>query len=498
MPDTPGASLPDAPPSGHWVDRIAPASLRPFLKLARIDRPIGWWLLLLPCWWSTGLAAMALGPWTRHVWPVLLWHALLFLIGAIVMRGAGAAFNDIVDRDLDRQVSRTRNRPMPSGAVSVRHAAFLVMGLALLGLGVLLQFNWFTVLLGMSSLVIVAIYPFMKRITHMPQLVLGLAFSWGALVGWSAVTGFLAWPAVLACLAAVLWTIAYDTIYAMQDIEDDEIVGIKSSARLFKGHTQMAVALMYGAAVLAILAAAMAASAGWIGLPRSVPAGQHLAADHDRAIRHARGLAPFEEARTAAIHDAMGAANADGSEGHAAKLRKRGLQQSVCCLDHHGKAGGSRCRAPDGHGLISVHNGNGDVAAIACDQRQLHQVRLEQIPGHSPVGQAQADTAPLAATYDPDSGDALHRLGLQLCGQWTPVVRGHQRQGCLRIFRHLNACACRGRSRESMRWHTLPSGRLVPGHGSTPLLVPAWRSPLCGPGFSLLHGQNGIEMCRGA
>lgn len=313
MPDGPGAPLPDvplpdvplpdAPQSGHWVDRLAPVWLRPFLKLARIDRPIGWWLLLLPCWWSTGLAAMALGSWTRHVWPALLWHGLLFWVGAIVMRGAGAAFNDIVDRDLDRQVSRTRNRPLPSGAVSVTHAAFFVVFLALLGLGVLLQFNRFTVLLAASSLVIVAIYPFMKRITHMPQLVLGLAFSWGALVGWSAVTGSLAWPALLAYLAAIFWTVAYDTIYAMQDIEDDEIVGIKSSARLFKGHTQMAVALLYGAATLSILLAAMAAGAGWIGLGGVAGFGLHLGwqVSHMKDASPAMALKLFRSNRNAGL-----------------------------------------------------------------------------------------------------------------------------------------------------------------------------------------------------
>jgi len=233
------APLPDAL-TDHWVDTRAPRAFRPYLKLARIERPIGWWLLLLPCWWAAGLAAIAAGrPYPDP------WHVLLFLIGAIVMRGAGCTFNDIIDRKLDAQVARTRGRPLPSGQVTARAAALFMVGLSLTGLVVLLQFNRFTIWLGIASLAIVAIYPFMKRITNMPQFVLGLAFSWGGLLGWSAVFGRLDPPAYLIYAASIAWTVGYDTIYAMQDIEDDVIAGIKSSARYFGNHTREAVTLCF-------------------------------------------------------------------------------------------------------------------------------------------------------------------------------------------------------------------------------------------------------------
>ena len=205
--------------------------MRPYLKLARIERPIGWWLLLLPCWWSAGLAAIAAGqPFPNP------WHCLLFLIGAIVMRAAGSTFNDIIDRKLDAQVARTRGQAAALGPDHDQgRRPVHDRALALVGLLVLLQFNRFTIAAGIASLAIVAIYPFMKRITNMPQFVLGLAFSWGGLVGWSAVFGRLDAPAYLIYAAAVVWTIGYDTIYAMQDIEDDVIAGIKSSARYFGG-----------------------------------------------------------------------------------------------------------------------------------------------------------------------------------------------------------------------------------------------------------------------
>lgn len=259
----PDAALPDAL-DGHWVDRRAPRVLRPYLKLARIERPIGWWLLLLPCWWAAGLAAIAAGrPFPDP------WHCLLFLIGAVTMRAAGSTFNDIVDRKLDAQVARTRGRPLPSGQIGVKAAALFMVALSLLGLLVLVQFNRFTVLLGLGSLAIVAIYPFMKRITNMPQLVLGLAFAWGGLVGWSAVFGRLDPPAYLIYAAAVFWTIGYDTIYALQDIEDDVVVGIKSSARYFGRHAGLAVGVCFG--LSALLAAAATWLAGgavfaWLGL----------------------------------------------------------------------------------------------------------------------------------------------------------------------------------------------------------------------------------------
>lgn len=249
--------LPDAR-SGNLVERLAPAAALPYVRLARFDRPIGWWLLLLPCWWAAALAAIASGASSPD-----LWHCLLFLIGAVVMRGAGCTFNDIVDRDLDRHVARTRMRPLPAGEVTVIQALAWAVALSLVGLAVLLQFNLFTVALGASSLLVVAIYPFMKRVTDLPQVVLGLAFSWGALVGWSAVFGSLGWPAALLYLAAVFWTIGYDTIYAMQDLEDDAVVGIRSSARTFGRHARLAVAICYALAALLALAAALMAGGGW-------------------------------------------------------------------------------------------------------------------------------------------------------------------------------------------------------------------------------------------
>jgi 4-hydroxybenzoate polyprenyltransferase len=247
----------------HWVERYAPAATRPYLRLARLDRPIGWWLLLLPCWWSLGLASSATGQ------PLSSGLTAFFMIGAIAMRGAGSTFNDIVDRKLDAQVERTRMRPLPSGQVTPRQAALFMLLQCAIGLAVLLQFNNFTILLAMGSLVIVAIYPFMKRITDMPQLVLGLAFSWGALVGWSAVTGSLAMVPVLVYAAAIVWTIGYDTIYALQDIADDSIAGIKSSARLFAHNTRLAVAMLFAISLCCLVGGLWLAHAGpasWVGL----------------------------------------------------------------------------------------------------------------------------------------------------------------------------------------------------------------------------------------
>ena len=263
--------VPDAV-RGHWVDRFAPLFARPYLRLARIERPIGWWLLLLPCWWSSALAANAAG----MPYPVLL-HLTLFLIGAIAMRGAGSTYNDIVDRDLDAQVARTRDRPLPSGRVSLKGAIVFVLFQCLVGLLVLLQFNGFTIMLGFASLGIVMLYPFAKRFVWMPQIVLGLCFAWGALIGWAAIFGSLAWPAILLYAAAICWTIGYDTIYAIQDIEDDEIVGIKSAARYFGEHVRSAVAGFYVAASLLVFAAlALAGVSAFAYLGAALFAG-HLA-----------------------------------------------------------------------------------------------------------------------------------------------------------------------------------------------------------------------------
>jgi 4-hydroxybenzoate polyprenyltransferase len=242
--------------TGNWVDGFAPAWSRPYLRLARLDRPIGSWLLLLPCWWSVGLAAVAAGT------NVNLWHVVLFFIGAFAMRGAGCTWNDIVDRDLDARVERTRSRPIPSGQVTVASAAAFLALQALVGLGVLLQFNPFTVGVGLASLAVVAVYPFMKRITYWPQIVLGLAFSWGALMGWPATFARLDPPAFLLYAGAIAWVIGYDTIYAHQDREDDALIGIKSTALLFRERTKPLLALFYSIAVLFIALAGWSAGAG--------------------------------------------------------------------------------------------------------------------------------------------------------------------------------------------------------------------------------------------
>jgi 4-hydroxybenzoate polyprenyltransferase len=243
--------------TGNWVDTLAPAWSRPYLRLARLDRPIGSWLLLMPCWWSCALAAIAAGNATPR-----LTHLALFFLGAFAMRGAGCTWNDIVDRDLDRSVERTRSRPIPSGQVSVAQAvAFLVLQ-SLIGLAVLLSFNVFTVGLGVASLAIVAVYPFMKRITYWPQIVLGLAFSWGALMGWAAAFGRLDPPAFLLYAGSIAWVIGYDTIYAHQDREDDALIGIKSTALLFGERTKPMLAAFYTLAAVLIGAAGLAAGAG--------------------------------------------------------------------------------------------------------------------------------------------------------------------------------------------------------------------------------------------
>ena len=248
----PSATLPDASP---FLLRYAPQAWHPFIQLARVDRPIGWWLLLLPCWWSSLLASVA-----RQT-PPDLWHLALFFVGAVAMRGAGSTYNDLVDRDIDAKVERTRGRPLPSGRVRPRSALIFLVAQALIGLAVLLCFNRFSIGLGAASLAIVAIYPFMKRITSWPQVVLGLAFSFGALMGWAAAYGRLAWAPFLLYLGAVAWTIGYDTIYALQDVSDDLIAGIKSTALFFGQNVKPAVALCYGACVVFVALALIAAGA---------------------------------------------------------------------------------------------------------------------------------------------------------------------------------------------------------------------------------------------
>ena len=250
---------PVADSTGNWVDTAAPAWVKPYLRLARLDRPIGSWLLLLPCWWSAGLAAIAAGrPYPDP------WHCLLFFIGAFAMRGAGCTWNDIVDRDLDAKVERTRSRPIPAGQVTARQAFVFLVLQALVGLVVLLQFNPFTILVGILSLATVAIYPFLKRVTHWPQIGLGLAFSWGALMGWPAVFGRLDPAAFILYAGSIAWVIAYDTIYAHQDREDDALIGIKSTAILFDARTKPMLALFFALAVVLIGLAGWLAGAGLI------------------------------------------------------------------------------------------------------------------------------------------------------------------------------------------------------------------------------------------
>ncbi len=252
------ATGPVADSTGNWVDSLAPAWLRPYLRLARLDRPIGSWLLLLPCWWACALAAVA-----AHARAPSLVHLVLFFIGAFAMRGAGCTWNDIVDRDLDASVERTRSRPIPSGQVSVGQAALFLVVQALIGLAVLLSFNGFAIALGIASLAIVAVYPFMKRITYWPQIVLGLAFSWGALMGWAAAFGNLAAPPLLLYAGSISWVIGYDTIYAHQDREDDALIGIKSTALLFGARTKPMLALFYALAIILIGVAGFSAGARW-------------------------------------------------------------------------------------------------------------------------------------------------------------------------------------------------------------------------------------------
>jgi 4-hydroxybenzoate polyprenyltransferase len=233
----------DAPP-GNWVDRYAPEAARPYLRLARLDRPIGLWLLLLPCWLAVGLAEVAL----EQPYPSL-WLLMLFAIGALAMRSAGCAYNDYIDRDYDAQAARTASRPIPSGQVTPAEALAFAAFCTLAGFMVLIQFNTFTIWLGSASLILVAIYPFLKRFTYWPQIALGLTFNWGALVGWSAVVGALNTPAFLLYIGSVLWTIGYDTIYAHQDREDDLMLGLKSTAIRFGDDTMTWVGGLYAGAV---------------------------------------------------------------------------------------------------------------------------------------------------------------------------------------------------------------------------------------------------------
>jgi 4-hydroxybenzoate polyprenyltransferase len=250
--------------TGNWVDTRAPQWSRPYLRLSRLDRPIGSWLLLMPCWWSAALAAGIV-----HDINPLAFVVALFFVGAFAMRGAGCTWNDIADRNLDALVERTRSRPIPAGQVSVLQASVFLVVQALIGLAVLVQFNRFAILTGIASLAIVVVYPFMKRIIFLPQVVLGLAFSWGALMGFAVTLSRIDATAVLLYAGSIAWVIGYDTIYAHQDVEDDALIGVKSTALLFGARTHRALVIFYGLGIILIGAALACAGSGvpaWLGL----------------------------------------------------------------------------------------------------------------------------------------------------------------------------------------------------------------------------------------
>jgi len=255
-------------PSESWIDRFPPEVIRPYLRLARLDRPIGTWLLLLPCWWGAALAT--------PTWPDATMF-VLFTIGAVVMRGAGCTVNDLADRKFDARVARTATRPIASGQISVLKAfVFLALQL-LLGLSILLQFNAFTVALGVSSLLLIVLYPFMKRITYWPQLFLGFTFNWGALLGWAAVKGELSAPAFVLYGAGIFWTLGYDTIYAHQDKEDDVLIGVKSTALKFGDGTKPWLVGFYSITVILLAATGLLANLAWPFYSGLTLAALHLA-----------------------------------------------------------------------------------------------------------------------------------------------------------------------------------------------------------------------------
>lgn len=258
-------------PHRNWVDRYAGRRLRPYLRLSRLDRPIGTWLLLLPCWWSIALAA------PRGHFPDLRLF-VLFALGALLMRGAGCTFNDIADRDFDGRVERTRSRPLPSGEVGLGAAVFWLALQTLLGFAILMMLNRAAILLGIASLVLIVIYPFMKRVTWWPQFFLGLAFNWGALMGYAAVTGHLGWSPLILYAGGIAWTLGYDTIYAHQDKDDDALIGVKSTARLLGSCTLPWLAGFYAVALICIARVEIAAGGGrMLFLLLLVPAALHLA-----------------------------------------------------------------------------------------------------------------------------------------------------------------------------------------------------------------------------
>lgn len=272
------SSVPDT--ERHWLIAALPPAARPFGLLARFDRPIGWWLLFWPCVWSVALAGRAIGRWDLVLW---------LLLGAIAMRGAGCVYNDIVDRDLDRKVERTGSRPLAGGRVSPRAAWLWLASLCLIGSIVLLQLRWEAQLVASGSIMLVAAYPFMKRITWWPQAWLGLVFSWGVPVGWVAVTGEIAPAMAWLYAGSVFWVMGYDTIYALQDIEDDALAGVKSTARLLGAHARSGVAIFYLLALACWCIAIWQVRPQLLGLAALAPAALHL-------VRQIATLRPDDDA----------------------------------------------------------------------------------------------------------------------------------------------------------------------------------------------------------
>jgi 4-hydroxybenzoate polyprenyltransferase len=267
--ESPSAPAAQAPPDSQHgaLLSLLPAAWQPYALLARLDRPIGWWLLFWPCAWGVLLA----GGGSR--WSLVAW----LLIGAVAMRGAGCVYNDIVDRDLDARVERTKARPLASRRVAVKAAWALIVALALIGLVVLLQLKSAAQLIALLSLAPVAAYPYMKRITWWPQAWLGIVFSWGALVGWPAVTASLSWTPLLLWFGSIAWVIGYDTLYAIQDIEDDALVGVKSSARRLGDQAPLGIAIFYLVALLLWGSAIWSVRPDWVALLALLPAAVHLA-----------------------------------------------------------------------------------------------------------------------------------------------------------------------------------------------------------------------------
>jgi 4-hydroxybenzoate polyprenyltransferase len=258
------------------IDRLTPeawrASLQPYIRLMRLDRPIGTWLLVFPCLWSLALSGLPVSDPVRAVW-----YGLLFLIGGLLMRGAGCIINDMWDRDIDRRVERTAGRPLASGAVSLSGAFALLGGVLGLALIVLVQFNVVAVVMALAAMGLVIVYPLMKRVTWWPQAFLGLTFNWGALVGWAAAEGSLALPPVILYAAGIAWTLTYDTIYAHQDIEDDIKVGVKSAARRLGDFSKPMIGVFAGLALFGLAAAGLSADLGVVYLIGLAVAGGFLA-----------------------------------------------------------------------------------------------------------------------------------------------------------------------------------------------------------------------------